>query len=75
MAAAALRTAASGETAGVATTSTNFENAINATLNLGGSADDVQHVLVLATSKMGHFLNRTLFDNQVAFTSSLRPLL
>jgi type III restriction enzyme len=30
---------------------------------------------VLATSKMGHFFNRTLLDNQVAFTSSLRPWL
>jgi len=28
---------------------------------------------LLATSKMGHFLNRTLLDNQAAFTSSLMP--
>jgi len=31
--------------------------------------------LLLATSKVGQFLNRTLLYNQVAFTSSLRPWL
>jgi hypothetical protein len=30
---------------------------------------------VLSISEMGHFLNRTLLHNQVALTSSLRPLL
>jgi len=30
---------------------------------------------MLATSKMGHFLNRTLLCNQMVFTSSLRPWL
>ncbi len=30
---------------------------------------------VLATSEMGHFLNRTLLYDQVVLTSSLRPWL
>jgi Uri superfamily endonuclease len=31
--------------------------------------------IVLSISEMGHFLNRTLFDNQTALASSLRPWL
>jgi len=30
---------------------------------------------VLSISEMGHFLNRTLWHNQAALTSSLRPWL
>jgi site-specific recombinase XerD len=30
---------------------------------------------LLSISEMGHFLNRTLFDNQAALASSLRPWL
>jgi multimeric flavodoxin WrbA len=30
---------------------------------------------VLSISEMGHFLNRTLWQNQAALTSSLRPWL
>ena len=31
--------------------------------------------VLLSISEMGHFLNRTLWDNQAALTSSLRPRL
>ena len=35
--------------------------------------EEMKHVLSI--SEMGHFLNRTLWHNQVALTSSLRPWL
>jgi len=35
----------------------------------------VAGIIVLSISEMGHFLNRTLWHNQVALISSLRPWL
>ena len=39
------------------------------------SLDDKMWVRMLSISEMGHFLNRTLWHNQVALTSSLSPWL
>ena len=35
----------------------------------------IDDMRVLSISEMGHFLNRTLWHNQVALTSSMRPWL
>jgi len=44
-------------------------------LNLNDLYSESDSSRVLSISEMGHFLNRTLLDNQVALTSSLRPRL
>jgi len=53
-----------------ATTAKALKKYLKIRTRVDGSNDSLW---LLATSKMGHFLNRTLLDNQAAFTSSLMP--